>query len=65
MAVKSNSIKFSKASISQNEQGEFIVEEVKKDDVIMTNLSNILLEFAEVDGLEISIGKKSETSSEE
>ncbi|WP_283695650.1 hypothetical protein [Clostridium perfringens] len=65
MAVRSNSIKFSKASISQNEEGEFIIEETKKDEIIVTNFTNALLEFAGVEGLEISIGKKSETVSEE
>ncbi|MDU4857122.1 MAG: hypothetical protein E6X72_22330 [Clostridioides difficile] len=65
MALINNSIKFSKATITQNEHGEFIVEEIKKEDTIVTNLTNKLLEFIDIEGLDISISKKSETESEE
>lgn len=65
MAVQSMSLKFSKATITQNEDGDFIVEEIKKDDSIVTNLTKKLLEFVDMEGLDISIGKKTETISEE
>lgn len=65
MAVESRSLKFSKAMISRNEDGEFIVEEMKKDDIVVTNLTNKLLEYIDVEGLDISICKKTETTSEE
>lgn len=65
MAVVINNIKFSKATISRNEDGDFIVEEVKKDETVVTNLTNKLLEYLDVEGLDISIGKKTETISEE
>ena len=65
MAVESKGLKFNKATISRNEDGDFIVEELKKDETIVTNLTNKLLEYIDVDGLEISISKKKETVSEE
>ena len=66
MAVYNKSLKFTKATITQNEDGDFIVEELKKDETVVTNLTKkILGEFLGVVGLEISIGKKTETSSEE
>ena len=64
MAVESRSLKFSKATISM-EGNDFILEEVKKDDSIVTNLTNKLKEYVGIEGLEISIMKKSETASEE
>jgi hypothetical protein len=65
MAVESKSLTFSKAMISRNEEGDFIVEETKKDSVVVTNLTNKLLEFLDIDGLNISITRKKETISEE
>lgn len=66
MATYNKSLKFSKATISRNDEGDFIVEEFKKDETVVTNLTNkILEEFLDVEGLEISIGKKTETTSEE
>ena len=66
MAVYNKSLKFAKATITQNEDGDFIVEELKKDESVVTNLTKkILGEFLGLEGLEISIGKKTETSSEE
>ncbi|WP_252225023.1 MULTISPECIES: hypothetical protein [unclassified Clostridium] len=51
--------------ISRNEDGDFIVEEIKKDEAVVTNLTNKLLEYLDIDGLDISISKKTETTSEE
>lgn len=66
MAVETKSIKFSKAVISRDEEtGDFIVEEIKKDDTIVTNLSNKLLEFVGLEGLTIAISKNTDTISEE
>ena len=65
MAVETKSLKFSKAMISRNEEGDFIVEEIKKDETVVTNLTNKLLEYLDIDGLDISISKKTETTSEE
>lgn len=65
MALETRSLKFSKSTISLNDEGDFIVEEIKKDDIIVTNLSEKLKEYLGVDGLEISISKKTETISEE
>ena len=65
MAVESKSLTFSKAMISRNEEGDFMVEETKKDSVVVTNLTNKLLEFIDIDGLNISITRKKETISEE
>ena len=65
MAVETKSLKFSKAMISRKEEGDFIVEEIKKDETVVTNLTNKLLEYLDIDGLDISISKKTETTSEE
>lgn len=65
MAVESRALKFSKAIISRNEDGDFIIEEIKKDESIVTNFTNKLLEYIDVEGLEISITKRNETTSEE
>ena len=65
MAVETKSLKLSKAMISRNEEGDFIVEEIKKDETVVTNLTNKLLEYLDIDGLDISISKKTETTSEE
>ena len=66
MAIESRSLKFSKATITRDEEtGDFIIEEVKKDDIVVTNLSNKLDEYIGIDGLEITISKKTETISEE
>jgi hypothetical protein len=65
MAIETKSLKFSKATIGRNEEGDFIVEEIKKEDTVVTNLTNKLLEYLDIDGLEISISKKTETNSEE
>ena len=64
MAIESRNLKFSKAIITKDEDGNFIIEEVKKDESIVTNFSLKLEEYLEIDGLEISITKKSETVSE-
>ena len=66
MAIESRSLKFSKATITRDgETGDFVIEEVKKDDIVVTNLSNKLDEYIGIDGLEITISKKTETISEE
>ena len=65
MAVETKRLKFSMAMISRNEEGDFIVEEIKKDETVVTNLTNKLLEYLDIDGLDISISKKTETTSEE
>jgi hypothetical protein len=65
MATEIRSLKFKSATISIDENGDFIVEEIKKDDSVITNLTKKLHEYVDIDGLEISITKKSETISEE
>ncbi|MDU4051107.1 MAG: hypothetical protein E7H33_09345 [Clostridium perfringens] len=65
MAVESKGIRFGKAIITENEDGDFIVEEIKKDKTIITNLSNKIREFIGLEGVDISFGQKSETESEE
>lgn len=65
MAVETMSLKFSKATISKDENGDFIVEEIKKEETVVTNLSRKLEEYLDMEGLDISISKKKETVSEE
>lgn len=65
MAVENISLKFSKATISRDEEGDFIVEELKKDETIVTNLTNKLLQYIDIPNLDITISKKTETESEE
>lgn len=65
MAIETRSLKFNKATISRDDNGDFIVEEIKKEETVVTNLTNKLLEYLDVEGLEISISKKKETVSEE
>lgn len=65
MAVENISLKFSKATISRDEEGDFIVEEFKKDETIVTNLTNKLLQYIDIPNLDITISKKTETESEE
>lgn len=65
MAVENLTLKFSKALISRDEEGNFFVEEQKKDETIVTNLTNKLLQYMDIPNLEISISKKTETESEE
>ena len=65
MAVENISLKFSKATISRDEEGDFIVEEFKKDETMVTNLTNKLLQYIDIPNLDITISKKTETESEE
>ncbi|WP_075810082.1 hypothetical protein [Clostridium perfringens] len=65
MATESRGIRFSKSEITLDENGDFIVTEYKKDDTIVTNLSNKIREFIGLEGVDISFGQKSETESEE
>nr|WP_308545242.1 hypothetical protein [uncultured Lachnoclostridium sp.] len=65
MATETKSIKFNKATITRNEDGDFIIEEVKKDETIVTNYTNKLIEFMNIGGLTISISQNNETTSEE
>lgn len=64
--IETRNIKFSKAQITRDEEtGDFIVEEVKKEEIVVTNLTQKLCELIGVEGLEISISKKTEYASEE
>ena len=65
MAVESKGLRFSKCEIEIDENGDFIVTEYKKDETIITNLSNKIREFIGLEGVDISFGQKSETESEE
>jgi hypothetical protein len=66
MAVETKSIKFTKATITRDDEaGDFIIEELKKEDTVVTNSSNKLLEFVGLEGLTINISKNTETTSEE
>lgn len=55
MAKVQKKYSFSKASITL-ENGKYIISEVGKDDIIEYNLSDILNEFLDKDGVVLSIG---------
>lgn len=65
MSKKTLKLSFSKATLSKNDEGEYMVEEVTKDDTKTYNLSKSLDEFIGLDGLTISIGQDSILPSEE
>lgn len=65
MSKKSMKISFSKATLSKNDEGNYMVEEVTKDDTKIYNLSKSLDEFIGLEGLSISIGQDSVLPSEE
>jgi hypothetical protein len=65
MSKKSLKLSFSKANLSKNDKGEYMVEEVSKDETKTYNLSKALDEFIGLEGLSISIGQDSVLPSEE
>lgn len=65
MSKKTLKLSFSKASLSKDDKGNYMVEEVSKDDTKTYNLSKALDEFIGLDGLSISIGQDSILPSEE
>lgn len=65
MSKKTLKLSFSKTTLSKNDKGEYMVEEVSKDDTKTYNLSKALDEFVGLEGLSISIGQDSVLPSEE
>ena len=57
MAVRSKSIKFSNATITEDENGELIITKITKEDSKETNLSEELKEWLEIDGISLTIKK--------
>lgn len=59
MAKLQKKYSFSKANITL-ENGKYIISEVGKDEIVEYNLSDILSEFLDKDGVVLSIGIDSE-----
>ncbi|MFC0903842.1 hypothetical protein ACFHWD_03940 [Clostridium sp. MT-14] len=57
MAKSTNKISFSKATLSKNDKGEYIVEEINKDDSKIYNLSKELDKFISYEGLSINVSQ--------
>lgn len=62
MAKKNTSIKFSKATISKEEDGRYIITEIGKDDSTEYDFSAVLDKWIGIDGLSISISADDEIS---
>ena len=62
---KSTILKFSNASISKNEEGDFIITEISKDSEKTYNLTDKLNEFLDVEGVNLQMGKTEDFPSEE
>ena len=62
MAKKNTSIKFSKATISKEENGRYIITEIGKDDSIDYDFSAVLDKWIGIEGLSISISADDEIS---
>ena len=62
MAKKNTSIKFSKATISKEEDGRYIITEIGKDDSIDYDFSAVLDKWIGIEGLSISISADDEIS---
>ena len=62
---KSSSIKLTNATLEINEQGDYIATEIKKEDELTYNFSNILSEFVGVENISIQLGKTEDIESEE
>lgn len=66
MAKESKSIKITNGCITLDvESGDYIVEEVSKNDTKVYNLTKILDDFINVDGVNLQISKTTEMISEE
>lgn len=65
MAKKSGKVSFSKVTLTKNENGEYIAEEVGKDSSKIYNLSNELDKFLDLNDLSISISQDIVLPSEE
>ena len=57
MAVRSKSIKFSNATITEDENGELIITEFTKDDSKESSLTEELRTWLEIDGISLTIKK--------
>lgn len=57
MAVRSKSIKFSNATITEDENGELIITEFTKDDSKENSLTEELKTWLEIDGISLTIKK--------
>lgn len=64
MGKKSKRVSFSKAVLTKNDKGEYIVEEINKDESKIYNLSKALDEFLDYEGLSINISQDSVISPE-
>ena len=62
---KSTILKFSNASISKNEEGDFIITEISKDSEKTYNLTEKLNDFLNVEGVNLQMGKIEDFPSEE
>lgn len=66
MAKESKSIKITNGCITLDvKSGDYIVEEVSKNDTKVYNLTKILDDFINVDGVNLQISKTTEMISEE
>jgi len=65
MAKCSNKVLFSKSTLSKNANGEYIVEEINKDDSKIYNLTKELDKFIGYEGLSINISQDVIIPSEE
>lgn len=57
MAVRSKSVKFSNATITEEENGELIITEISKDDAKESNLTEELRSWLGIDGISLTIKK--------
>ena len=62
MAKKNTSIKFSKATISKEEDGRYIITEIGKDDSTDYDFCSVLDKWIGIEGLSISISADDEIS---
>ncbi|MDV3426627.1 MAG: YonK family protein [Bacillota bacterium] len=65
MAKDTRRISFNKAILSKNDNNEYMVEEITKDDSVTYNLSKELDKFVSQEGLTISIAQDGTIDPEE
>lgn len=57
MATRTKKIKYNNATITKDDDGNFIVVEVTKDDSIESNLTDELEDWVDIEGISITIQK--------
>lgn len=62
---KSTILKFSNATINRDDNGDFIITEINKDNEKVYNLTEKMNEFLDIDGISLQMGKVEYFPSEE